>query len=207
MLDHHSEQEHHQQAEMLRHLPRTIAVCIALEIHSELLVQIPFLEPLLDKLPLFTQEICLAIEKRTVPYNNFLFEQGIDGIYWIKEGCVALEGVVYTSGSVLGLACQRSNPKPVECRALTDVNLQFLAATDLKTILKSYPKAEKYIRRWTCWQLTRDYILNYSRLYYRAIKRGALMIPPLLSKRPTLKEGEFDDIDIAVLDHIAQNGY
>jgi hypothetical protein len=33
------------------------------------------------------------------------------------------------------------------------------------------------------------------------------MDPPLVSARPNLREGEFDDIDIAVLEHLHEAGY
>ena len=192
---------------MLRKLPKPIAVCIALEIHSELLLQVPFLEPLMDKQPFLVQDLCLAIVKGTVPYNNFLFENGVEGIYWIKEGLVATEGVLFSSGAVIGLTCLRSITKDCECRALTDVSYHFLSKADLARILTNHPKAETYCKRWTIWQLVREYILSYTRLYYRAAKRGALMMPPLISRRPNLKPGEFDEIDLAVLDFISQHGY
>jgi hypothetical protein len=50
-------------------------------------------------------------------------------------------------------------------------------------------------------------MLHYKELYYTAAKRGASMDPPLESLRPNLQEGEYDDIDVAVLEHIQDSGY
>lgn len=52
------------------------------------------------------------------------------------------------------------------------------------------------------------YIRAYTKLYYTAAQRGALMSPQLLSRRPF--EGgieDLDDIDIAVLDHLQDSGF
>ena len=73
--------------------------------------------------------------------------------------------------------------------------------------LEEFPKITYYIKRWTAWELLRQYILKYAELYFIAAKRGALMDPPLRSDRPNLLDEEFDDIDVAVLEHIQEAGY
>ena len=88
---------------------------------------------------------------------------------------------------------------------MTDVKLYVLNKSTLLGILANYPKISYYAKRWTQWELVREYIRTYSRLYYTAAQRGASMNPPLLSKRPF--DGELDDIDVAVLDHLQDLGF
>jgi hypothetical protein len=40
-----------------------------------------------------------------------------------------------------------------------------------------------------------------------AARRGALMHPPIYSRRANMEEGEVDDLDVAVLDNIMEFGY
>ncbi len=101
----------------------------------------------------------------------------------------------------------RESIKKCECRALTETRLRFLPKKELLRILDKYPKIKYYAKRWVAWKLTQQYIFVYSQLYIKAAKRGALMDPPLLSNRPNLSEGDLDDIDVAVLDHIEENNY
>lgn len=108
---------------------------------------------------------------------------------------------------IFGQTILRENIKKCECRALTDVQYYALPRDGLLDVLAKYPKVKYYAKRWTAWELLREYIRAYTRLYYTAAKRGALLSPPLLSRRPNMVEGEYDDIDVAVLDHITEMGY
>lgn len=207
MTDHFAEQANNKQSEMLKSLPKTLHAFISIEIYIAFIMKIPFLEIFVERQPLLIQEICQGIERRMIAANNFLFNEGIDGIYLVEEGVVAMDGVVYRSGSVIGLTCLRDKIKMTECRALTDIKANFLPRKVLLEILGRSPKVHYYCKRWTQWQLLRDYIFAYSKLYYTAARRGALMSPPLYSKRPNMQEDEEDDIDIAVLDHISEMGY
>lgn len=111
------------------------------------------------------------------------------------------------SGSIFGLTVLRETIKKNEARCLTSVDVHILPRQVLLDALEEYPKIKYYIKRWTAWQLLRDYIHVYKDLYYTAAKRGALMDPPLTSSRPNMSEGEYDDIDIAVLEHMNDVGY
>jgi hypothetical protein len=93
----------------------------------------------------------------------------------------------------------RDNVKKTCCRALTNAKLYILKREHLLEILDRYPKIKYYAKRWTQWELVRKYIYTYANLYYRATKRGAKMDPPVISLRPNLDDGDFDDIDVAVL--------
>eukprot|EP00842_Homolaphlyctis_polyrhiza_P001968 jgi/Hompol1/2772/HPOL_002308-RA len=73
--------------------------------------------------------------------------------------------------------------------------------------MNKHYKIKYYAKRWVAWQLVRDYIKTYTKLYYTAAKRGSKLNPPLLSRRPNMVEGDLDDIDIAVMDHIADTGF
>jgi hypothetical protein len=192
---------------MLKNLPKSLHCFIALEIYMDFIVRIPFLEPFIDMNPTMIQEIAQGIEKKNIPVNNCLFEEGCDGIYFLEEGIVAMDGFVYPSGSFIGLSCLRTTNKVVECRAITDVKSAFLPRAFLISVLDRYPKVKYYVNRWTIWQVLREYIRTYSKLYYMAARRGSRLSPPLLSKRPNMEEDEDDDIDIAVLDHIAEMGF
>jgi hypothetical protein len=207
LTDYFAEQANHKQSEMLKALPKTLHSFISLEIFLDFVLHIPYLEVFVDLQPGLIQDICQSIERRMIAPNNFLFNEGMDGIYQIEEGIVAMDGYVYPSGSVIGLTCLRDNIRVSECRALTDVKVNFLPRKAIMEIFEHYPKVRYYAKRWVAWQLLRDYILTYSKLYYTAARRGALMTPPLYSKRPNMDEGEDDDLDIAVLDHIEEMGY
>jgi CRP-like cAMP-binding protein len=207
LLDHFATEANHKQTEMLKRLPKALHSFISLEIYMDFINRIPFLEPFIEMNPLMIQEIAQGVEKKNIPDNNFLFEEGCDGIYFLEEGIVTMDGFVYPSGSFIGLSCLRTKNKVVECRAITDVKSIFLPRAYLIEVLDRYPKVKYYINRWTIWQVLREYIRAYSKLYYMAARRGATMSPPLLSKRPNMEEDEDDDIDIAVLDHIEEMGF
>ncbi|KAJ3319969.1 hypothetical protein HDV06_005787 [Boothiomyces sp. JEL0866] len=207
LSDHFTSLANHRQMEMLHQLPKQLHSFIAMEIYLDFIVQIPFLEVFCDKQPQFIQEICQGIEKKMVAANSMLYLQGIEGIYYIEQGIVAVEGRVYPSGSIIGLTALREKVKSCECRALTDVKCNFLPRTYLLEVLGRYPKIKYYCLRWTQWEVLRLYIRTYTELYYTAARRGAVMNPPLLSKRPDMMEDEEDDIDVAVLDHIEEMGF
>lgn len=207
LTDHFAEQANQRQADMLKQLPKSLRSFISTEIFLDFILHIPYLETFIDRQPLMIQEFCMVIEKKRIAANNFLFNEGMDGIYQIEEGIVAMEGVIYTTGSLIGLTVLRDRIKSVECRALTDIKCNYISRVALLEILDRYPKVKYYCKRWVQWQCLRDYIMAYTKLYFIAARRGALMNPPLYSRRPNMDENEDDDIDIAVLDHIEELGF
>lgn len=192
---------------MLRSLPKALLSFISTEIFLDFVLHVPYLEVFVERNPIMIQEVCQLIERKMIPANNFLFNQGVDGIYQLEEGVVSMNGTVYLSGSLIGLTCLREKIPNRECRALTDVKCNYLSRANLLLILDQNPKHKYYCKRWTQWQLVREYIKTYTKLYFMAARRGALMNPPLYSRRPNMEEGDDDDIDIAVKDHIEENGY
>ncbi len=207
MTDFFADQANQRQADMLKKLPKTLRSFISTEIFLDFILHVPFLETFVERQPLMIQEFCMNIERKIIPANSFLFTEGIDGIYQLEEGIVAMNGVVYPSGSLIGLTSLRDKVKSIECRALTDIKCNYLSRVHLIEILDRYPKVKYYAKRWTQWQLVREYIMAYTKLYFIAARRGALMNPPLYSRRPNMDEDEEDDIDIAVLDHIEESGF
>ncbi|KAJ8331770.1 hypothetical protein QVD99_002017 [Batrachochytrium dendrobatidis] len=207
LADHFSAQTNQRQTKMLRDLPVSLHGFIALEMFLPFIESIPYLEVFIDRDPQMIQDICRLVEIRTCASNNFLFTEGYDGIYFIEHGIVAIEGQVYPSGSLFGRTVLRETIKKNECRALTDVQYFVIPRQDFIAIMDKFPKIKYYAKRWTAWQLVRDYIHTYTKLYFTAAKRGAKLSPPLLSRRPNMAEDELDDIDIAVLDHIADTGF
>ncbi|KAJ3292516.1 hypothetical protein HK104_005214 [Borealophlyctis nickersoniae] len=192
---------------LLKELPPQLHGFISLEIFVSFIERIPYLEPFIGREPMMIQELCRGIEIRSFPPNGILFMEGYEGIYLLEHGILAIEGRVYPSGSVFGRTVLRENIKQSEARALTNCTVHMLPKAVLVAAMERHPKIRYYAKRWTAWQLLRRYIYNYTKLYYTAAKRGAKMVPPLLSKRPMLREGEYDDIDLAVLEHVAEFGY
>lgn len=90
---------------------------------------------------------------------------------------------------------------------MTNSKLYVLPRINLLGILEKHPKIKYYAKRWTQWELVREYVFNYTKLYYTAARRGATMEPPLLTQRPNVQADDLDDIDVAVLDHIQDVGY
>jgi hypothetical protein len=201
------EENSNKQNELLKQLPKSLHAFISIEVFIDFIMRIPYLRPFVDTKPLMVRSICQVIEKITIGANNLLFGEGLDGIYYIEEGIVTMDGKVFPSGSIVGLTCIRDNIKLTECKALIGVKATFLPRSKLLEILHQHPKVQYYCKRWVHWQLVRDYIFAYKNLYYTAARRGALMNPPLTSKRPSMSEKDRDDIDLAVLDHINENGY
>ncbi|KAI8916565.1 hypothetical protein DFJ77DRAFT_483323 [Powellomyces hirtus] len=207
LSDHYAAATTQAYTNLLGDLPAQLHGFITMEIFVDFIAEIPYLEPFIDREPNLTQELCRGIEIRTIPANAHIFTDGYEGIYYLEHGIVAIDGRVYPSGSIFGRTVLREFVKRNECRALTNVTLHILPVTVLRTALLKFPKIMYYAKRWTAWQVLRRYIFTYSALYYTAAKRGACMVPPLTSARPTLKEGEYDDIDLAVLEHISEFGF
>ncbi|KAI9103071.1 hypothetical protein DFS34DRAFT_351170 [Phlyctochytrium arcticum] len=192
---------------LLKDLPPQLHGFISTEIFVDFISSIPYLEPFVSREPTLTQELCRGIEIKEVPANAHVFTEGYEGIYYLEHGIVAIDGRVYPSKNIFGRTVLRENRKSSECRALTNVTIHVLPLHVLREALDKFPKIRYYAKRWTAWQLLRRYIHTYTRLYYTAAKRGAKMIPPLTSMRPNLRDGEYDDIDLAVLEHINEFGY
>ncbi|KAI8816090.1 uncharacterized protein EV422DRAFT_501651 [Fimicolochytrium jonesii] len=207
LSDHYAAAATQAYTNLLGELPAQLHGFITMEIFVDFIARVPYLEPFIDREPNLTHEICRGVLIQTIPANAHVFTEGYQGIYFLEHGIVAIDGRVYPSGSVFGRTCLRAFPKRNECRALTNVTIHYLPLTVLRSALSKYPKIMYYAKRWTVWQLLRRYVFTYTTLYYTAAKRGARMVPPLTSMRPGLREGEYDDIDLAVLEHINEFGY
>lgn len=101
----------------------------------------------------------------------------------------------------------RDEVKRCEARCLTNCDVHILPREYFLEILSDFPKVKYYIKRWIAWELLREYFRKYRDLYYVAAKRGAQMDPPLLSSRGKMDDEDFDDIDIAVLEHLKEAGF
>ncbi|KAJ1556421.1 hypothetical protein HK405_008258 [Cladochytrium tenue] len=192
---------------MLKDLPTQLHGFITMEIFIDFIAQVPFLEIFIEREPYLMQELCRTIEIKSFAANSHIFTEGYEGIYFIERGVCAIEGVVFTTGQVFGRSVLREKVKSNECRALTTVTIHLLSRKNLMEILAKYPKIRYYAKRWTSWAVLRKYLKAYAKLYYMAARRGARLIPPLESRRPLLREGELDEIDLAVIDHMAENGF
>lgn len=192
---------------LMRELPVALHGFISIEIFMDFVLRIPYLIPFIEREPVMTQNICRGIEIRSFAANSLLFANGLEGIYYLQHGVLAIEGRVYISGSIFGLTALREEVKKCEARCLTNCDIHMLPKEYFLEILSEYPKVKYYIKRWIAWQLVRDYIWKYRELYYTAAKRGALMDPPLVSIRGNLADEDFDEIDIAVLEHIKEAGF
>ncbi|KAJ3008180.1 hypothetical protein HKX48_008722 [Thoreauomyces humboldtii] len=207
LSDHYAAATTQAYTNLLGDLPTQLHGFITTEIFVDFVAKIPYLEPFIDREPNLTQELCRGIQIRTIPANAHIFTNGYEGIYYLEHGICAIDGRVYPSGSIFGRTVLRQFIKRSECRALTNVTVHCLPLEVLQTALAKFPKITYYAKRWTAWQVLRRYIYTYSTLYMTAAKRGARMVPPLSSARPTMMEGEYDDIDLAVLEHISEFGF
>ncbi|KAI8910776.1 hypothetical protein EDD86DRAFT_224940 [Gorgonomyces haynaldii] len=197
-----------QRTRLLRELPASVHGFIAKESFLDFVEDIPWLKDWLDREPNFIQEICRKIQIVSVQQNALVFQHGCDGVYFLEKGLCAVEGTIYVGGNIFGRTVLRDTPKDNECRALTDCKLFVLKKGDILELMKEKPKIHYYAKRWTQWQLTRQYILEYTKLYFIAARRGAVANPPLISNRPNaISDEDYDDIDYAVMDHIRVNGY
>ncbi|KAJ3380283.1 hypothetical protein HDU92_006071 [Lobulomyces angularis] len=192
---------------LIKALPQQWSGIINLEIFLPFLARIPYLEPFLDKEPGLIIDLCKNIEMVAIPPNSFLFSGGLNGIYLIEKGIVAIDGTVYVRGDIIGKSCLRFKIKKNEGRALTNVVAQYIPKDTLETMLGKHKKMRYYSRRWTAWEILRKYLIAYKRLYLLAAKRGSLMSPPMISKRGNMDDVDFDDIDLAVMEHMEEYGF
>ncbi|KAI9345573.1 hypothetical protein BDR26DRAFT_856285 [Obelidium mucronatum] len=207
LSEHFAMQAQSQYTSLLHQLPVQLHGFITMEIFIDFLSQIPFLEVFIDREPQMIQELCRNVEIKSFAANNHIFSEGYEGIYYLDRGSCAIDGVIYSAGSVFGRSVLRETVKPTECRALTRVTVHILSKEHLLETLSKHPKIRYYAKRWTVWAVLRKYLKAYANLYYVASRRGAMVRPPLLSKRPHLKDGEYDDIDYAVMEHLAEVGF
>ncbi|KAJ3123021.1 hypothetical protein HK098_002277 [Nowakowskiella sp. JEL0407] len=205
LTDHFAHSVSTRYTQMLKELPSQLHGFITIEMYIQFLAMIPYLAPFLEREPVMVQDLCRGIEIRSYAPNSHVFTDGYEGIYYLEHGIAAIEGRIYPSTSIFGRTVLRENIKSNECRALTTVTIQLLRKDVLLATLDRYPKVKYYAKRWTAWRLTRKYMLTYARLYYTAAKRGMQMVPQMLTRRPYLMDGEFDDIDLAVIEYIAEN--
>jgi len=199
-----SAQEH---TNLLKELPPQLHGFITMEIFVDFIMEVPYLEAFVDREPMLIQELCRGVEIQSFPPNAQVFMEGYEGIYYLEHGIMAIDGRVYPSGTVFGRTILRQQIYQTEGRALTNVTIHVLPKHVLLAVLSKYPKIAYYVKRWTNWQVLRRYIYKYTKLYYTAAKRGLRYDPPLLSGRPNLGEGEYDEIDFAVMEHMAEMGF
>jgi hypothetical protein len=207
LTNYFAQQAQSRENNLLKNLPVALHGFISMEIFMNFVMQIPYLIPFIEREPVMTQTICRGIEIRSFAANSLLFANGLEGIYYLQHGILAIEGKVYISGAIFGLTVLREDVKKCEARCLTNCDVHVLPREYFMQVMSEYPKVKYYIKRWTAWQLLRDYIFKYKELYYTAAKRGSLMDPPLVSARPNLDDEDFDDIDVAVLEYIREAGF
>ena len=200
-------EDHSEYQSLIKELPLQWNGIINMEIFLPFIAKIPFLEPFIDLEPGLMIDICKRIEILALAPNSLIFNQGIKGIYHIEKGIVAIEGTVYVRGDVFGETVLRVRNKINEGRAITNVILQFLPKESLENALSKHRKLRYYARRWTSWELSRRYVKTYSRLYVLATIRGALMTPKLESRRGNMEGTEYDEVDLAVIDHMEDVGF
>ena len=80
---------------MLKQLPVSLHGFIALEIFLPFVMRIPYLDVFIEREPIFIQDICRSIEIKTAAPNTFLFTEGYEGVYYLENGIIAIEGYVY----------------------------------------------------------------------------------------------------------------
>jgi hypothetical protein len=80
---------------MMRELPVALHGFISMEIFMGFVLQIPYLEPFIEREPVLTQTICRGIEVRSFMANSLLYADGIEGIYYLEHGIVAVDGRIY----------------------------------------------------------------------------------------------------------------
>ena len=81
---------------LMRELPVSLHGFIAMEIFMDFVLNIPYFVPFIEREPVLTQNICRAIEIRSFPANSLLFADGLEGIYYLEHGIIAVEGKIYT---------------------------------------------------------------------------------------------------------------
>ncbi len=108
---------------------------------------------------------------------------------------------------IFGLCSIKDTVKPSEARALTDVKVFCLPRDKFLPILARHRKVRYYCKRWVTWELVRRFIKTYARLYHVACLRGGALDPPIISRRGEMTDEQVDDVDLTVLEHIAEHGY
>lgn len=180
---------------LLHDLPPQIHSFITLNIFIPILEKIPYIEPFLIHDPIMVQELVRGIRINAYSPHSTIFNQGLEGIYFIDKGTVAVEGRVYCKGDTFGFECIRDKNKKCVARALTMVTTYFLPKECINLSLEKNSVAKRFSRRWIGWFLFRKYIRTYTRLYYAYSLQGMLSDPPILPLRPLPSDTEMDGID------------
>jgi hypothetical protein len=60
-----------------------------------ILERIPFVEPFISIDPLFVQEVTKAVEIKAFSPYSIVYDNGVEGIYYVQQGMIAVEGRIY----------------------------------------------------------------------------------------------------------------
>ncbi|KAJ3042312.1 hypothetical protein HDV00_007679, partial [Rhizophlyctis rosea] len=80
---------------LLAELPPQLHGFITMEMFVDFISQVPYIEPFIGREPLLAQELCRHVEIRSYPPNALVFDEGYEGIYYLKHGIMAIGGRVY----------------------------------------------------------------------------------------------------------------
>lgn len=183
---------------LLQDLPPQLHAFITVNIFIPMLESIPYIEPFLPFDPVLMQELAKEVEIRGFPPHSLVFSGEIDGVYYIENGVIAMEGRVYCSGASLGFECLRAKRKKQAARALTLLTVYFIPRDKLAAIVDANLQVSEYAKKWTAWRVFQSYIRTYSKLYYKIAIIGPTLEPPATSRRPFMRENEDDDVDVIV---------
>lgn len=94
---HFAQNAQKKESTMMKELPVAIHGFISMEIFMAFILEIPFLEPFVEREPMLTQNLCCGVEIRSFASNTLLYAEGLEGIYYLEHGIVAVEGTIYKS--------------------------------------------------------------------------------------------------------------
>jgi len=188
---------------LLNQLPPGLQSNIGLGLYTKLLEQVPYVQPFLKLEPDFIRDLCKEIQIKAYPANTIIFSNGIDGLYFVRNGLLAVGGRLLRSGHIVGRTCLREVPRKVSGLTLTATTVYHIPKQILQELMeKTDIRILRYAQRWTAWEVFREYLISYSKLYYRYARREGF--GPSLRGR--MRDDELDNVDHAVLDHIAKHG-
>lgn len=95
LTNYFAQQSQTRENNLMKDLPVSLHGFISMEIFMDFVLRIPYLVPFIDREPVLTQNICRVIEIRSFGANSLLFANGLEGIYYLQHGILAIEGRIY----------------------------------------------------------------------------------------------------------------
>ena len=180
---------------------------ISLELFAPSLKNVPYLENHILVDVAFLLELCLTMKIKAFSPNDAVFLDGPEGIYFIQKGIVGWDNNIFLSGDPFGRDCLRTQLPKTRGHCLTFVTTYVLPKQELESSISKRPWIAEETRKWSIKRALQKYIKCYRKLYIMYCKRGARMVPPVLSKRPVLDPDDIDPIDEMVIQQIIECGY